>query len=413
MVLHHIALNDLRQIFNDKKSLLFLVVMPIGFTAGLGFALRDVGESAFVAVRVLSTGDGGVVEGAVIDELRTRSELDLTVMPRTAESEADGRALVARGSISALILVPSALDERAPFAPLPRFTVVADTSDQEARAALAVVDAAIAGVDVAAFAARTALHPSPPAAEADTPAHQVASASDDAFTRVFMDAIRASRAMPSAALEVTPLYASGTAAPPSGFGQASPGLLVQFAIMSLLFGAGVVFAERRAGVWRRLLAAPVRALEIVVGHGLAMFIVTIGQSLVLVVVGDLVFGVAYHAAPLGVALVIVGLAAWVTGLGMTIAVLAKREEHVILFALMSMFFFTGLGGAWVPLEMTAPVFARIGGILPSGLAMKGLQDVILRVQPVSSVFAPVLGLCMWTALFYAAAALFVRRRGGD
>ena len=47
-----LALKDLSQIFRDKKSLLFLVAMPIIFTLFMGFAYKGTGDSVAKDTRI-------------------------------------------------------------------------------------------------------------------------------------------------------------------------------------------------------------------------------------------------------------------------------------------------------------------------------------------------------------------------
>ncbi|MEN4043092.1 MAG: ABC transporter permease, partial [Anaerolineaceae bacterium] len=88
---------------------------------------------------------------------------------------------------------------------------------------------------------------------------------------------------------------------------------------------------------------------------------------------------------------------FVAALGLLIGVLAKREEQVILFAMVVMFVLTGLAGAWFPLEATGPLFHAIGRLTPGAWAMDGFQDIVIRGLGLSSILlsaAVILGYAM-------------------
>ena len=51
-----LALKDLSQIFRDKRSLLFLIVMPIGFTFFMGFAYRSADKNTDADNRIVAGG---------------------------------------------------------------------------------------------------------------------------------------------------------------------------------------------------------------------------------------------------------------------------------------------------------------------------------------------------------------------
>ena len=75
--------------------------------------------------------------------------------------------------------------------------------------------------------------------------------------------------------------------------------------------------------------------------------------------------------------------------GNLIGLLAKGDIQVILYSMVAMFIFSGLGGAWFQLEPTGGVLATIGRVLPSAWAMTGLQNILIRGLGLSSIWQPV------------------------
>ncbi|MCG3136611.1 MAG: hypothetical protein HJJLKODD_00446 [Phycisphaerae bacterium] len=113
------------------------------------------------------------------------------------------------------------------------------------------------------------------------------------------------------------------------------------------FGVGLV-QERRMGTYQRLLVAPISRWAVIGGKGLACFLACIGVTLLLLLIGRLIFGVRCDDLPLlGVAVFSCGIC--FTGLTMLIAVSGKTEQAVAgvgwaVLLVMGMF-----GGAMVPL----------------------------------------------------------------
>ena len=62
-----IALKDLRQVIRDKKSLLFLVLMPIAFTLLFGFAFRSVEKDPRLPVGWVDRDPGGALSARLRD----------------------------------------------------------------------------------------------------------------------------------------------------------------------------------------------------------------------------------------------------------------------------------------------------------------------------------------------------------
>jgi ABC-2 type transport system permease protein len=191
--------------------------------------------------------------------------------------------------------------------------------------------------------------------------------------------------------------------PPSGFQQSSPGMLVQFAIFGLMSSAAVLVLERKEGTLKRMLTAPVRRAESMVGHLLALFSVAFLQGLLLVTLGQLAFGVDYMREPLGTLLMLVALGLWVTSLGLLIGVLARTEMQVMTFSFIAMILFAALGGAWFPLETAGAAFSRLGHLLPTAWAMDGLQNVVVRGQGLSSTLLPAAIVLAYTGAFFGLA----------
>jgi ABC-2 type transport system permease protein len=103
-------------------------------------------------------------------------------------------------------------------------------------------------------------------------------------------------------------------------------------------------------------------------------------------------------------LVALSAALCISALGLLIGVLAQSEEQAIIFSLVPMFLLAGLGGAWVPLEMTGPAFQTIGHVSPVAWAMDGFQNVIARGLGIGSVLLPASALIGYAVFFFVLAA---------
>jgi ABC-2 type transport system permease protein len=111
----------------------------------------------------------------------------------------------------------------------------------------------------------------------------------------------------------------------------------------------------------------------------------------------------YLRVPEATTLVAFSAALCIAALGLLIGVLARSEEQAITFSLIPMFVLSGLGGAWVPLEVTGETFAAIGHISPVAWAMDGFKNVIIRGFGLESVLVSVAALVGYTVVFFALA----------
>mgnify|MGYP000926541813 FL=1 len=68
-----------------------------------------------------------------------------------------------------------------------------------------------------------------------------------------------------------------------------------------------------------------------------------------------------------------------------------------------MFVFSGLGGAWVPLEFTGKTFQTIGHFTPIAWAMDGYKDILIRGQGIETAWLPAVMLLGYGVLFFGLA----------
>jgi ABC-2 type transport system permease protein len=391
-----IAFKDLVQIFRDKKSLLFLVLMPIAFTLFMGFAFRSSEENPRLPVGWVDRDSGSALSAQLRDLVAATEAIDLVPMEWDEAAQADQQ--VREEELVAVVIVPEGFSAQALTGePLPLTLVVPNTTaGQTATTAIQTAAKRLLGAVEAAHLSLEVLAARHPFA-------------DDAIRQA---ALQANLAQASAAWREPPLSVALQPAmavgalkseTPGGFLQSSPGMIVQFAVFSLITSAMVLVLERKSGALRRLLTVPIHRAEILAGHLLAMFAVVFLQTSLLIGLGQLALGVDYFRNPLGTLLMMAALGVWVTSLGLLIGALAKGEEQVVVFSLIAMFLFAALGGAWWPLEVAGKAFATIGRVMPTAWAMDGFQDIVVRGLGLRSVLLPAGLLLAYAAAFFGLA----------
>jgi ABC-2 type transport system permease protein len=129
----------------------------------------------------------------------------------------------------------------------------------------------------------------------------------------------------------------------------------------------------------------------------------------LIVFGQWLLNVDYLHESLAVLLVSVALGMWVASMGLLIGVIAKEEQQVILYSMIAMFLFSGLGGTWFPLEITDGAFATIGKLMPSAWAMTGYQNILIRGLGLESVWMTIAMLSSYAIFFFMLAVWQFRK----
>ena len=390
----HLMLKDLSQILRDRKSLLFLVLMPIIFTLFMGVALgSNTSTDTRLSVAYVTADPGGVLSQQLENLLNDSGAIRLISIPSDQASQAPAR--VRAGEFSAAVSVPGGFSEQTLAGQSVKLTLVTDETTATGQAVRQVVQSALVRLLSAAEVAQLSA-----TAENDARAFSSTTERQEYLATTATKAMQAWQ-KPSINLSVEKVERAQVAS--SGYAQSSPGMLVQFSIFGLVSSAMIVTVERKTRTLQRMLTTSTSRTQIITGHMAAMFVVVMLQAVLLLAMGQFAFGIDYLRQPLAVALVTIGLALWVACLGLFIGVVAKGEEQVVLYSMLAMFFFTALGGAWFSLESTGTVFSAIGHLLPSTWAMTGYQNIIVRGLGASSVLLPCAILLGYAAVFFTLA----------
>ena len=384
-----IALKDLVQLLRERETFLFLLIMPLIFTVLFGFAFGGFssGESdPRLPVGYLDQDDSSLSQE--LHGLLAASEV-IRLDEDEARALADLETLVADEKLVAAIVIPAGYGESVRAGAPIRLILLADASTAAGRS---VQNEALTAVNRLASAVRTA--------------NIVAQVAGDPalFDRAFQTAIAAWEHPPVTVTETTSAAIEQKSNSTLSLAHTSPGMMVQFAIAGLMTAAQIIVSERKSRALQRLLTTATAHVHILLGHYLAMLALILGQFVLLIAFGQLVLKVDYLREPGATALVGVATAMCIAALGLLIGTLAKSEDQAVVFSLVPMFILAGLGGAWVPLEVTGEAFRAIGHVSPIAWAMDGFKNVVSRGLGLESALLPAVALLGYAALFFVLAA---------
>ncbi|OIN95952.1 MAG: hypothetical protein AUJ21_02405 [Anaerolineae bacterium CG1_02_58_13] len=384
-----ITFKDLLQLTRDFKTFMFLLLMPILFTFLFGFAFGGFGggtSDSRLPVGYLSQDDNWVT-GELHDLLANSEVIHLEEYP--AASIPDFERLVADGDLAAAIIVPNGYGRALLRDKTARLIVYADTGSTAWTTIEAETVAAVSRVD---NGVRTAT------------IMEDLIGDRAPFRYAFDQTLAAWENPPIKVTETTSTAIQKADNQSAGLAHTSPGMMLQFAIAGLLTAAQVIVTERKSRTLQRLLTTSARRVHILLGHYLAIFSLIFGQFIVLIAFGQFILKVDYLRVPAATLLVAFCAALCISALGLLIGVLARTEEQAIAFSLIPMFVLSGLGGAWVPLEVTGATFQAIGHISPVAWAMDGFKNISVRGFGLESVLVPAAALTGYAVLFFALAA---------
>ncbi|MGD2027047.1 MAG: ABC transporter permease [Anaerolineales bacterium] len=401
-----LAYKDLKQMFQQGQTAFFLLIMPVLFTLMFGFMFGGFGgmsgdEDPRLPVGVIDL-DQSAFSQAYLDLLADSSAVRAE-MDEDAD-EAGMRKAVSDGDLAGAVFIPAGFEERLREGNTALLTVVTDDA------------APTVGITVrnALLTAYSRLYNATLAAALSQEAYQQLTdeaADGDYFEEGLALALTAWENPPVDTVNTftgAETEEENTAMAENAFIHTSPGMMAQFAIAGLIGAAEVLVTERRTRALARMLTTGMSRLGILIGHYLAMVGMILVQLLILVVFGQLFLQLDYFAHPLATLLIVVTAAMANAALGLLVGSLAKTSETAVVFSLIPMFIFAGLGGAWFPLEFAGETLVKVSRFTPVAWMMEGLKDILGRGLGLEAAWLPALALLGFTAVFFTLGALRFR-----
>ncbi len=377
-----IAQASLRRLARDRTALFFLIVLPVVVIVIVGATVR--GFSTWkVGVVDLGAGSAG---RTLVTALEDTPGIAVSPYPN---AKALTKA-IARGELNTGVVLPEGMAAAEQAGRTVSVGVVverANTSMQAAATAVgAVVQAEGARVQAAQFATRQA-------GGTFTANLSLAKDLEGHLARV---EVRTVQAQANASIL------------PEGFSYSAPTELVLFVFLSAIAGGAAIIETRRLGLYERIHAAPVRAGGIIVGEAITYLAIALGQSLLIVAVGALAFGVSW-GDPVAAALLLVIWSLVGAGAGMLAGTLFKTPEQAGAIGPVTGIGFGMLGGCMWPLAIVSPVMRDIGHATPHAWAVDAWTALLARGGTVVTILPDLAVLAAFAAGFLVLATLRLRR----
>jgi ABC-2 type transport system permease protein len=378
-----IALKDLRQRLRDRSALVLGFIAPVAVAALISVAFGSAASfHANVAVVDL---DGGPVAAGFTTFVKGPDLAGLlTVKPVTGE--ADARAKVAKGDLSAAFVIPKGFSQAVTSGQSRPITVLASVDSSIAeQVARSLAESFSAQIEAVQLSVQSAVRAGAPVASVGKLAAEAS-------------AVR----LP----EQTVTQPAGTRTL-TGTSYYAPAMGIFFMFFAIGFGARGYFLERTGGTLERLAAAPIGPGTILAGKSLATFVYGVASLGTVAAVTSLAFG-AHWGPPLVVLALIVALSLTMVGLTALVITVARTERQADGFASMLTFGLVLLGGNFVFIGGAPPLVRTLALLTPNGWALRAFTDLAggaawtAAVVPLMAIFA--------FALATGAVAFTLRRR---
>lgn len=191
----------------------------------------------------------------------------------------------------------------------------------------------------------------------------------------------------------------------------APGVMGLAAMMVTFMLSIVSFVhERSAFTLDRLLSTPATEGEIVAGYALAFGFVGLIQSVVILLTAVLLFQIQIVGNALLVLLVIFVLGVGSQGLGFLLSSFARSEFQAIQFMPLILFPSILLSGVFWPIEAVPTLLRPVSYFIPLTYAVEGMRSVMIRGWGVGDIWFQLGVLALFACLTLTASVYGLRRR---
>ena len=356
--------------FESPWELMFFLILPIIFTfiIGGGLSSGGPGEDNRVVVPVIDE-DGSPAAANLLTALAASE----AIRPETyGRSEAE--ELLDANDVGAILIIPDGFGDA---------LAVAGQADEPAEVIVRSAPGNNIAIVVEQEVNRAAGALARPLLVAGSATAAVAEArpfADEAARVAFYDAaLSAAESTLSdqpGRVEFTPLGESD--GDYSQQAQSSAGQLVVWVFIPLLGASGLFVYERAQGTLRRLMIAPTRKSQFLLGSIGGQYVFALLQMALLVLFGIYVMHVPWGNAPLALAVVLAAFGLAGVALGTTMGTFVKTESQAGSLSIILGMVTAMLGGAMWPMELFPPGLQQVVKVLPTTWAMSALTDLSMR-----------------------------------
>jgi ABC-2 type transport system permease protein len=189
-----------------------------------------------------------------------------------------------------------------------------------------------------------------------------------------------------------------------------PSYTVMFSFFLVLTIGWLFVAERRQGTLKRLCAAPITRVEILLGKLAPCYLLSVGQGVLLLVAGRLIFRLSLGGEPLWLIPVVLSTSLAAMGMGVLVASVAKTEAQVAIYGSLLVLVLAGLSGCLMGNRALMPeAMQHISRITPLAWSLDAYLQLLANPSPEISIVFKACGVLVLFGLgFLVVAWRFMR-----
>jgi ABC-2 type transport system permease protein len=373
-----ITRNELRRMIADPALVIFGLALPVIIIVLVGSTF---GTTGAIRLGVLDQ-DGSARSGAIVQRLEGREGIKL----KHVHSEATARRDVRSTALDAAVIVPKGYAAAVANGKA-QVDIVADLSSAGAATALTSIQAVVDEEGAELGAVRLVTAGGEPSS---TARRQVVAAT--------------ARLDPVVARDAHGIVRGGKV---GSFSYTAPGNLVLFVFINTFAVSTLLANDRKAGLIRRLLVTPNRPGTVLAGIGASKLLFALTQSLLILGVGALLFGVRW-GDPVAALVLVAVFAALSTAIGLIAGASVSNSDQAQSIGIPFAVAMGMVGGCMWPLSIVPAPMRIAGHIVPHAWAMDAWQKLIFDRGSLADIAPQLAVLAAATAVLSAVAVRRLR-----
>lgn len=189
-----------------------------------------------------------------------------------------------------------------------------------------------------------------------------------------------------------------------------PSLGIFFLSFSLLDATRSLLEDERNGIVHRLLAAGVEPSWVVMSKMAGSWVAALVQFGLLVLIAAGLFGVSWGSSPLGIVLLVLGVAVAGSGLGLGLATLVRSPEQAAYWGGGLLVVLAVLGGTFAPGQQMSGWLGGLANLSYLRWASAGFEKLLVAGEGLAAVLPNVAALLSFGLFGLAVASFRFRRR---
>lgn len=381
--IRHLAFKEFLHLWRDRRTLVFLLLMPSVLTVLFGYAIGNPKVTA-IRTRVLDR-DGG----RLADEYIEAIEASITFRPQVVADATDADVAAAEEDlrsdrIAAYVVLPAGLTRDAEAGRTTRVRVVVDGSDTFSAPAI-----------LRELGATTVQQNSFLAAAARV-ADRSARTTEEALRQVApIDLAHELRFNPD--LKTQNFVMPGVI-----------GLILQ--LLTVIVMSTSIARERERGTMDQLAVTPLTPAEIFIGKLVPYFIISLLVTLNAMGLAWIVFGVSLTGHSAVVLSLVVTFVLGSLGVGQLISILSRNQGQAVQLAVFFLLPAFVLSGAFVPIETQPESVRPVAYLFPVTYFCRGFRAALLRQATMADVRVDLGAMLVFAVATFAASVWLLRRR---